>query len=46
MKINSLYYEKSCKIKIQPPKEKIRYDILDAHLHFTDFLEQTDVWMN
>lgn len=30
------------KIKIQPPKEKIRYDILDAHLHFTDFLEQTD----
>ena len=31
-----------CKIKIQPPKEKIRYDILDAHLHFTDFLEQTD----
>ena len=30
------------KIKIQPPKENIRYDILDAHLHFTDFLEQSD----
>lgn len=30
------------KIKIQPPKEKIRYDILDAHLHFADFLEQSD----
>lgn len=31
-----------CKIEIEPPKEKIRYDILDAHLHFVDFLEQSD----
>ncbi|MBQ7516311.1 MAG: amidohydrolase family protein [Schwartzia sp.] len=30
------------KIKIQPPKEKPRYDILDAHLHFTDFLQNSD----
>ncbi len=30
------------KIKIDPPKEKPRYDIIDAHLHFTDFLETSD----
>ena len=29
-------------IVIQPPSESIRYDIIDSHLHFTDFLEDTD----
>ncbi|MCR4923125.1 MAG: twin-arginine translocation signal domain-containing protein [Lachnospiraceae bacterium] len=30
------------KIKIEAPKEKIRYDIIDNHLHYLDFLEHTD----
>ena len=30
------------KIKIDPPNEKPRYDIIDAHLHFVDFLENSD----
>ncbi len=30
------------KISIESPKEKIRYDIVDSHLHFTDFLENSD----
>ena len=30
------------KIKIEAPKERIRYDIIDNHLHYTDFLEKSD----
>ncbi|MCR5108405.1 MAG: amidohydrolase family protein [Lachnospiraceae bacterium] len=30
------------KITIEPPTEKIRYDIIDNHLHYCDFLEQSD----
>ncbi len=30
------------KIKIEAPSEKIRYEIIDSHLHYTDFLEKTD----
>ncbi len=30
------------KIKIEPPKERIRYRIIDSHLHFTDFLQFSD----
>ena len=29
-------------IQIQAPSEAIRYDVIDSHLHFTDFLEDTD----
>ena len=29
-------------IDIRPPEETVRYDIIDSHLHFTDFLEDTD----
>ena len=29
-------------ISIEKPDEEIRYDIIDSHLHFTDFLEDTD----
>ncbi len=29
-------------IDILPPEEAVRYDIIDSHLHFTDFLEDTD----
>ena len=29
-------------IKIQVPEETIRYNIVDNHLHFTDFLERSD----
>ena len=29
-------------IEIDLPEEKIRYDVVDSHLHFTDFLEETD----
>ena len=29
-------------IVIQNPVEKIRYDVIDSHLHYTDFLEDTD----
>ncbi|WP_198022619.1 twin-arginine translocation signal domain-containing protein [Anaerovibrio sp. RM50] len=30
------------KIKIVPPKEAVRYEIIDSHLHFTDFLQKSD----
>lgn len=30
------------KIDIEVPKEEIRYDIIDNHLHFVDFLEESD----
>ena len=29
-------------IDIEIPNETIRYDVVDSHLHFTDFLEETD----
>jgi hypothetical protein len=29
-------------IVIQPPTEIVRYDVIDSHLHYTDFLEDTD----
>ncbi len=28
--------------KIQPPKQKIRYEMVDSHLHYLDFLEKSD----
>ena len=30
------------KIGIQVPKEKIKYDMVDSHLHYLDFLQQSD----
>ena len=29
-------------IEIVPPTQDVRYSIIDSHLHFTDFLEDTD----
>ncbi len=29
-------------ITIEAPNERIRYDVIDSHLHYTDFLESTD----
>lgn len=29
-------------VEIVAPEEKVRYDMIDSHLHFTDFLEDTD----
>ena len=29
-------------VDIVAPKEKIKYDIVDSHLHFFDFIEKTD----
>ena len=29
-------------IEIELPEDQLRYDMVDAHLHFTDFLEETD----
>ena len=29
-------------VDIVAPKEKIKYDVIDSHLHFVDFLEMTD----
>ncbi len=29
-------------LEILPPGEKVRYDIIDSHLHYLDFLEKTD----
>lgn len=30
------------KVDIVAPKEKIKYDIIDSHLHYLDFLEKSD----
>ena len=29
-------------VQIDPPDEEVRYDIVDAHLHYVDFLERSD----
>ncbi|MBR6029452.1 MAG: amidohydrolase family protein [Clostridia bacterium] len=38
----SIAFATSKEIEIQPPEEAVRYDLIDSHLHFTDFLEDTD----
>ncbi|MBR3739888.1 MAG: twin-arginine translocation signal domain-containing protein [Clostridia bacterium] len=38
----SIAFAMDRQIKIEQPDEKIRYDLIDSHLHFTDFLEDSD----
>ncbi len=38
----SIAYGTDKEIEIEIPEEEIRYDIVDNHLHFTDFLEESD----
>lgn len=39
---SSVAFATDRQINIEAPAVKVRYDILDSHLHFTDFLEDTD----
>ena len=38
----SIAFATDRQIEIEQPEEKIRYDLIDSHLHFTDFLEDSD----
>ncbi len=39
---SSIAFATDKKIEIQKPSIPARYDLIDSHLHFTDFLEDTD----
>ena len=39
---SSVAFATNRKIDIQKPEREVRYDLIDSHLHFTDFLEDTD----
>ena len=38
----SIAFATNRNIQIQSPAEPVRYSLIDSHLHFTDFLEDTD----
>ncbi|MBR3017869.1 MAG: twin-arginine translocation signal domain-containing protein [Clostridia bacterium] len=38
----SIAFATDRQIEIEQPEEIIRYDLIDSHLHFTDFLEDSD----
>ncbi len=40
--LSSMAFATDKDIVIQSPGEEIRYNLIDSHLHFTDFLEDTD----
>ena len=39
---SSIAFATDRQIEIEQPDETIRYDLIDSHLHFTDFLEDSD----
>lgn len=39
---SSIAFATDRQIEIEQPEEAIRYDLIDSHLHFTDFLEDSD----